>query len=47
MGKGKLGMRERAYSVDVQNVDIRRRHEEVLDERRDHMPGLELHIAGH
>jgi len=47
MGKGRLGMggKGEAYGVDVQNVDIRRRHEEILHKRRDHMPGLELAIA--
>ena len=34
-----------AYSVDVQNIDIRGRHKEVLDKRSDHMPRFELVIA--
>lgn len=30
------------YSVDVEDVNIRRSHEQVLDERGEHVPGFEL-----
>ena len=34
--------REATYGVDVEHVDVRRRHERVLEEARNHMPRLEL-----
>jgi hypothetical protein len=42
--------REGTYSVHVQDVDVRRSHEQVLQERRKQMPWLELprrHINHH
>ena len=31
------------HSIDIKHIDVRRSHEQVLNERSDHMPWLELH----
>ena len=36
---------EETHGVDVEHVDVRGRHEEVLDERRDHMPWFKLFVT--